>query len=172
MSRTSGVYRIGASSLRACTSSGGGSTEPLVGGEPETTSVQPTATRSTHTPRPPTRDTTPTPTAAPKVGLQAACTLYVSSDLPTRSVEPITEFVAHPDGSTLDLEETAAIAEELRTLAARSPVEFGVQLGTMAGVLEDMVDAFKSGVNQTIKTGDFKAASIDVIFQCGDAIGS
>lgn len=150
-----------------CTSGGdtGTAATPSVA---ESTPEVPTTTRTTTTPR----LTTTTPAAAaPKVGLQTACTLYLADDLPTRSLEPITQFVANPDGSTIDLLETKAVVLELLSLAARSPTELGVQLASMAGVLQSIVIAYESGVNRTIKTGDFKAASIEAIFLCGEAIG-
>ena len=96
----------------------------------------------------------------------------MASDLATRSIVPITAIVTAPDGSTLDVEAARVIAEELRALGERAPVELETQLVTMAVVVEDIVDAYDTGVNRTLQTGDFKAATIDVIYQCAGAIGN
>jgi hypothetical protein len=113
---------------------------------------------------------TPT-TTAPAEDDMAACALV--SDLLTPVQDIVTGIVDDPTGGTLDAANVSNVAEDLRSLLQVTTPKMDAYAAPFASVvliLDDMFEGRTSG-NQSLDTGAYRDAAIDIIFYCVDEVG-
>lgn len=104
----------------------------------------------------------PTPT----VSVQAWCR-QLGPHL-TEASDVITEFVEHPDGTTLTYGEVSAVADKLGRDEDTAP-ESGLRIliGAVREPFLEIQQVMTGAPNRTIPLEGYRDASVDLIFRCG-----
>ena len=120
------------------------------------------------------QDVTPPPAATPTVQPEddlAACAIVGETLQPTLDI--VTAMVDDPTGQSVDAAEVSRVADELKALLVLTTAKMDAYAAPYASaviLLDDMFEGRTSG-SQSVDTGAYRDATIDILAYCVDEVG-
>ena len=126
------------------------------------------AAPTTSAPAPTSAAPSPTPAATPAATLDPATACTRATNLVVTATDLISEFLDHPDGSTIDRTQLSNTIADMEAVRPSMPDGLGDDLADLIAPLRLLQHAYETGTSQNINTGAYRTGGPGLIIACGE----